>query len=127
MGHRSLAHVDAVRTPATDIKSYLAKALETVERERDEMLGTNPERYREGLACSIVAADKLRRRLGVDPRAGAGIAEQWKNDPDVKLRRKAVTVFEDIGDEDAKRHLTILSRDSDSIVADMARMALSRK
>ena len=49
------------------------------------------------------------------------------NDLDVKLRRKAVTVFEDIGDMDAQRNLAVLSRDRNSSVADMARMALSRK
>jgi hypothetical protein len=108
-------------------QGYLAKALETVEHERDENRRTNPQRYREGLACSIVEADKLRRRLGVDPRAGAGIAEQWMNDSDAKLRRKAVSVFEDIGDADAQRNLAVLSRDRNSSVADLARIALSRK
>jgi len=106
---------------------FLTEELHKVEQRRDEAEQRGSERDREGLPCTIVAVDKLRRRLGVDPQAGADVASRWMKDPDPKLRRKAVAVFADIGDEDARRKLAVLAADADRNVAFGAEVALKKK
>jgi hypothetical protein len=102
---------------------YLTGELERLERER-RLKEANLD---EGLSCAIVEVDKLRRRLGIDPRSGARSAERWMKAPDPKLRRRAVVVFEDIGDEDARQKLNVLAQDADVGVASLARSALKRQ
>ena len=102
---------------------YLTRELERLERQ----LRIWEAHSNEELSCAIIEVDKLRRRLKIDPRAGARTAEQWMKASNPKLRSKAVFVFEDIGDEDARQKLNVLAKDADGSVASRARTALKRQ
>jgi hypothetical protein len=73
--------------------------------------------------CHQMEIDKISRMLGA-PAAGFDRAVAWTKDPDESLRRKAATVFADIGDAASKKNLALLAKDSDPLTAKSAQMYL---
>ncbi len=76
-------------------------------------------------ACAVVVADKVDRLLG-DKTAGFPHAKSWMASSDPSLRRKALRVFEDIGDSDSQAALRVLALDKDPVVAGEAQAALGK-
>ncbi len=83
-------------------------------------------RDEEESGCALMEADKIRRFLGMSARAGFAQAVAWMGSADTSLRRKAIRVFDDIGDKDSLAKLGVLARDTDPSVAQAARGALQR-
>jgi hypothetical protein len=75
--------------------------------------------------CSEVVADKVNRLLG-DKTAGFSHARAWMESSDPSVRRKAVRVFEDIGDSASLAALKVLSADKDPVVAMEARATVGQ-
>jgi hypothetical protein len=73
--------------------------------------------------CHQMEVDKISRLLGA-PTAGFVRAEMWIQDPNGSLRRKAATVFADIGDAPSKKNLALMAKDSDPLTAQSAQMYL---
>lgn len=105
----SKSRLDVYSGLLSELQSELASAQSAVETEG---------RFR--LDCITMEADKVRRLLGMSPRAGYELAEQWMNSRDPQLRRKAIAVFSDIDDVSSRSHLQTLAKDPDRSVATVA-------
>jgi hypothetical protein len=77
-------------------------------------------------ACAQVVRDKIDRLLG-DKTAGFSQAKAWMLSSDPSLRRKAVCVFEDIGDSASIVALRTLTKDKDDVVSLEANAALYKQ
>jgi len=75
--------------------------------------------------CTEAVVDKVQRLLG-DATAGLAHAKLWMMSDNPSLRRKAVRVFEDIGDSEARTDLKVLEADKDQIVSQEAHTALTK-
>ncbi|MGE3622873.1 MAG: hypothetical protein AB7H77_03215, partial [Bdellovibrionales bacterium] len=56
--------------------------------------------------------------------AGYDRAVAWRKSTKPFDRRKAATVFADIGDESSKKNLAVLAKDADLLTAESARLYL---
>jgi hypothetical protein len=72
-------------------------------------------------ACFVMEVAYLNRERGADPRSGFDSAVEWMASPDPAFRRKAIWLFEAIGDLESRQRLEALAADPDSTVADAAR------
>jgi hypothetical protein len=72
--------------------------------------------------CFQMEGEKIARFLGLDPRAGYTRALGWMKSPSSSLRRKAASVFADIGGNDSDKNLVILENDPDPLVAGTAKL-----
>jgi hypothetical protein len=81
----------------------------------------NYERLR---ASQAIIRDKILRLIGTDPLAGYKEALLWAQHPDRDMKKNAIAVFKDIFDQNSRKQLEILSKDSDQLVANQARFAI---
>jgi hypothetical protein len=71
--------------------------------------------------CHQMEIDKIDRLLG-QPTAGFDRAAAMMKSADESMRRKAATIFADIGDGPSKKNLALLAKDSDPLTAKSAQL-----
>jgi hypothetical protein len=74
-------------------------------------------------ACTEVEVDKIERLLG-SRTAGFSRAATWMSSSQASLRRKAVRIFQDIGDAASAKALRVLANDKDPTVSSIAATSL---
>ena len=74
--------------------------------------------------CLQMESDKIKRFLGISPKAGEDKAIGWINSRDEFLRRKGSAVLLEIGDSKSLAVLARFAKDSDPVVAYEAKRAL---
>jgi len=119
---------------------YYRKSADQLQEEIDRLEEIDPselarEQSRDAQECErwkgyriadhIALRDKAKRLLG-DKRAGFEQAVRWWASGDDNLKRNAITVFEDIGDEESIQRLEQAAEDEDEIVSRRAKQALRR-
>jgi hypothetical protein len=111
----------------TRLYAWNGERLADVSREYPSFYKEQFERLRaapDKTVCRTMETDKFSRFLGLDRTAGFGLARNWATSPERHLRRNAVAVFQDIGDEGSKQELSRLAQDQDPVVAHAAQLAL---
>jgi len=74
-------------------------------------------------SCAVMEADRIKRYLGIDRKAGLNTAETWALSPDPLLRGNAIAVFQNINSLEARRAIAKLVQDPDRDVAAQALQA----
>jgi hypothetical protein len=103
-----------------------AQELNELQRELATLQNSGPDQDTRRAPCATMEADKIRRLLGMDSRAGFETASLWMRSSDPTLREKAVAVFGDIGGAASRQGLQTLAADPDPAVALAARLHLGR-
>ncbi|MGE3622448.1 MAG: hypothetical protein AB7H77_01060, partial [Bdellovibrionales bacterium] len=93
-----------------------------VYKERLKQLRTDIK-YEKDPDCVQMEMDRIVRLLGTT-KAGYDRAVAWRKSTKPFDRRKAATVFADIGDESSKKNLAVLAIDADLLSAESARRDL---
>jgi len=113
---------DRLAKQISDISALnLAEMAKSDERNAEELARWKGLR----IADMKVALYRIEQILG-DERSGFEQAVQWWASGEDNLKRNAVAVFEDIGDEESIKHLEQAAEDEDKIVSRRAKQALRR-
>jgi hypothetical protein len=105
---------------------FYTQTLSELQQELATLVKKGPDQDTRRAPCATMEADKVRRLLGIDARAGFETARQWMKSSDPSLREHAVAVFADINDAASRERLKTLAADPDPGVAVTARNYLRR-
>lgn len=110
-------------TGGEDVQFFLDQ-VDQREQALARLTGSDEELASGKRECLTIERDKLLRMSGNNPRAGIAQADEWLESRDPLLRRKALSVYEDVGDEESKRKLRRLANDPDPGVRALAEVSL---
>lgn len=116
----------ACRDVSDQYRSMYVGELDTRRRRLGAAQTKGPDEDAREIPCLVMEIDKLQRMLGMNPRAGFAVAEEWMHSADPLMRRRAASVFADIDDAPSRQRLEALTNDADPRVASAARVSLAR-
>jgi hypothetical protein len=108
-------------------REFYRERLHSLPAEMQKLRSRDPEDATgDNAICLQMESDKIRRFLGISPKAGEARAMQWINSRNEFLRRKGIAVLAGIGDQKSMEVLRSHTADPDPSVALAAKWALGR-